>query len=243
MKEVVKVLLVVGILLVTFGLPVMLQLMTTKNTTSTTNSGKTTEVAQQSLKFVSEAPVLAIKGGQYIYQPSLVSSEGDTISISVLEMPSWLKWNAESKSIVGQVPFDINTFSLTIEAESTSGQKVQQAFTVSVENAQSVQGATDSRDAVDPFHPDVTVTPEISSVVTVVTVVPTTIAVTEAVYPTQSEVLGATSVAPAALNIPYLAAAILLLLVAGVLSVKLWSLLFSKSRLNGGGIVIERGRV
>lgn len=214
--------------MVTFGLPVLLQEYISPVQKKPTGNA---ESVSHQVAFTSVPPEIAIANSQYLYSIGVRDSSGGEVVVSIKDKPSWLVWQQESNSLVGIVPKDIQSFTISIDA--TGSTVANQSFTVTVEQPQ-VKGITSTQQWEDPFHPPkFVITPSVE---------PTSLFVS----PIVTAVLGESTVGdipatPQERNM-YLAMIAVLLFFAGIFASRLISLLFTKNKTYFEGVVVQRGR-
>jgi hypothetical protein len=130
---------------------------------------------------------------------------------------------------MGVVPENVDSFAVELSATSSSGAKVSQSFTVNIVKPE-VKGvnSADSHNT-DPFHP------QESMATTPVDAQLYTVTITSAV-------LGA-SAEQSTLNIPYMVAIFVLLMIVVFIGGRIYSLVKSPISSKKIGIIIERGRI
>lgn len=156
MKPAVRFFVVVAILLVTFGLPVLLQQVITPNTAKsiTTPTPIVSEViAKDDIRFLSVPPVLVSANSTFMYKMVVASISGDQLSIEVLSKPEWVQWDTATQQLSGKVPTNSGVFSVAMRAKTADGASAEQSFTVTIDEPE-VKGASTVGLWKDPFHPN-----------------------------------------------------------------------------------------
>ena len=240
MSGALKIFVVLCIIMVTFGLPILLQQVISpggRSTTTLTPTPTETETSQD-VRYISVPPELVAPGSVFIYKVLATSNEGNDVSISIQSKPEWLVWDTTTQQLKGTVPTVGGVFTVTIRTTSTSGDSLDQTFTVTIDSQSQVKGAKTVALWTDPFHPNIQqgrvgeVIPEVTDTVSA-----------QLVYPSV-EVLGATDIAK-----PVVSTEVILLLVLGASVVAGLMLLITRMVKLGKtskmtlstGVVIERG--
>lgn len=156
MKPAVRFLIVIAILLVTFGLPVALQSVIDPSPvtpTSTPTPNITSVEVNDDLRFLSVPPVLAPVNSTFMYKMVVASISGDKVTIEVLSKPDWLSWDAIAQQLFGTVPNVGGVFTVSMRATTPNGASADQTFTVTMDQSE-VKGISTVGIWKDPFHPN-----------------------------------------------------------------------------------------
>ncbi len=255
MNAAMKWFLVIGIIAVTFVLPVILQSMTENK------SKNLQQVEQESANVPTPSPVVVksipptsvIAGSDFTYRISVETNPIQEIVAVVTEKPDWLEWDETQKILTGKVPEKPGTFTATVVVTTLAGDSVTQKMTVIITaNEAAVQGASTTMTSFDPFHPEVTTTVE----PTPEEIIPTTVVPT-AVWqlsgdsftgigttPETAQVLGESTSTNVAIRVDYLlyGAAGLLLVSIGYLLARLFSKDKNIARKTSSGVVVQSVR-
>lgn len=154
MKSAWKVIIVLLILLVTFGLPVLLQHVIEPEPVSRSQMTPTVTDIEQDIRFLSVPPILVPPEATFLYKVLAESLSNNAISIEILSKPEWMTWDAESRQLSGTVPKIGGIFSVSLRATSTSGDVAEQNFTVTIDAQGEVKGTKSIGLWKDPFHPN-----------------------------------------------------------------------------------------
>lgn len=239
MRSGLKFFVVLLILMVTFGLPMLLQqvLNPTKNTATVTPTP--TEVAVvDDIRYISVPPILVSADSTFVYKVLATSLSGSEVTLSVLAKPDWVSWIPETQQLTGTVPSVGGVFTITVRAATIAGDVQDQTFTVTIDTPEAdVKGAKTVAIWQDPFHPNSVVIPTRNAQV-----------LPDATTSELEEVLGESTVATAQPILSDRQQTYLLLVVGIVLIFTVGSILVkimknamgNRSKLPKG-IVIERG--
>jgi len=156
MRSITKIIIVIAILLVTFGLPVLLEQAINPTAPASSNVGPSViaTVAVDDIRFLSLPPVLVTADSLFVYKLVATSLSGEAVTISVQSKPEWMEWNSELQQLQGTVPSVGGVFSVTIRATTLGGASADQVFTATIDQPQEVKGATTIALWRDPFHPN-----------------------------------------------------------------------------------------
>lgn len=118
-----KIFVVFLIMLVTFIIPMSLQLYFGNSRNG--DSQNRDSVPQQTLQITSIPPKQVVSGSFFEYKVVYMYTGSDAVSLLVEEKPSWLVWDSQSFSFSGQIPDDIQVFTLrfTVSAGILSSQQ------------------------------------------------------------------------------------------------------------------------
>ncbi|MCC7304505.1 hypothetical protein IT418_03805 [bacterium] len=241
MKSAMKIVIVVLILMVTFGLPVLLQQIITPHQTKTTPTPTITVVVDD-IRFLSIPPVIVPAGTTFMYKIMTTSLSGEEVTVIDLAKPEWMSWDATTNQLSGTVPDIGGVFTVTMRASVPGGDIEDQTFTVTIDKQEAVKGAKTVALWKDPFHPNP------GDIQKEQMLLPETEATDKAMVTLQSDtsVLGEKTVARDFLTPErqkYLLIGVVVLLGIVIISIVgkiIHSILADKSKLPKG-IVIERG--
>lgn len=158
-----KVVVVILIILVTFGLPILLQqvINPSRSNTSQTTPTPTESTLVDDIRFLSVPPVLVSANSTFMYKIMATSLAGNEVTLSIISKPDWLSWIPETQQLTGTVPSVGGVFTVTMRAATISGDVQDQTFTVTIDTGEEdVKGAKSVGLWVDPFHPNIAATPE-----------------------------------------------------------------------------------
>lgn len=165
MNAALKWFLVIGIIAVTFILPVVLQTVTeNRNRANLTQNASEIETSPTPSPIVIKSipPASVIAGSDFTYRIAVdTNPEQDFVAV-VTDKPEWLNWDSEQNILTGKVPNTAGTFVSSITVTTLSGYSAVQKITVIITKQDAeVQGATTTMSSFDPFHPEVSTANEI----------------------------------------------------------------------------------
>lgn len=156
MRSALKILVVFLILMVTFGLPIILQQVINpqgKNTVQTTPTPPVEEI--DDIRFISVPPILVSAKSTFVYKILVASLSGNEVTLSILAKPDWVQWDPNTSQFTGTVPDIGGVFTITLRAATIAGDVQDQTFTVTIDKLEDVKGAKTIGMWKDPFHPNV----------------------------------------------------------------------------------------
>lgn len=240
MRSGLKFFVVLLILMVTFGLPMLLQQVLNPTRNTATISPTPTEVAVvDDIRYISVPPILVSADSTFIYKVLATSLSGSEVTLSVLAKPDWMSWIPETQQLTGTVPSVGGVFTVTVRAATIAGDVQDQTFTVTIDTPEAdVKGAKTVAIWQDPFHPNAAFIPTKEA-----QVLPATTYTDSA-----AEVLGESTVATAKPLLTdnqqsYLlfAVGVVLIITVGSIFIKILKNAMSNRSKLPKGIVIERG--
>lgn len=235
-----KVVIVLLIILVTFGLPVLLQQVINPRQASVTPTPVVT-VAPDDIRFLSVPPIIVPASSTFIYKIVATSLSGEVVTSVPISKPDWMSWDATTNQLSGTVPAVGGVFSVSMRASVPGGDIEDQNFTVTIETQEDVKGAKTVALWKDPFHPSIGASDENQ------TLVPPVDESSVVTLPSETSVLGEKTTATTFLTKQteqYILGglAIVLIVVLGSIVVKIVKASLENRSKLPKGVVIERGR-